>query len=98
MSRWLEAHPWLGAMGVVGVVGAIIGVAILITLAIGTGGPIGESAFAACAIAPDFVDDALVAPRDAAYANCRATPGRDGVWEVSGRVDAVGAQNPVLLV
>ncbi len=88
MNRWLEAHPWLGAFAVVAGIGVV---AIGIVLATGGDATVGESAFAACEIAPEFVADELIAPRDAAFSNCRAERGSDGIWQVAGRVDAPNA-------
>ena len=51
----------------------------------------GENAFAACEIAPDFVEDTLVAPLDADFGGCTARRGPGGTWAVSGQVDAANA-------
>ncbi len=88
MHRWVEAHPWWGAIGVVG---AILVGAVIVVVAIGSDGRVGENAFAACQIAPEFVEDTLVAPQEADFGDCTARPTSAGTWAVSGRVDAPNA-------
>ncbi len=88
MNRWLEAHPWWGAIGVVG---TLIAIATIVVVAIGSDGTVGENAFAACTIAPEFVEDALVAPQEADFGDCTARRTGAGTWDVSGRVDAPNA-------
>ena len=88
MNRWVEAHPWWGAIGVVG---AILVGALIVVVAIGSDGAVGENAFAACQIAPEFVEDTLVAPGGADFGDCTARHTTGGTWAVSGRVDAPNA-------
>ena len=88
MNRWVEAHPWWGAIGVVG---TLIAVATIVVVAIGSDGTVGENAFAACQIAPEFVEDTRVAPQEADFGDCTARRTGAGTWDVSGRVDAANA-------
>ena len=88
MHRWVDTHPWWSAIGVVG---TLIAVATIVVVAIGSDGTVGENAFAACAIAPEFVEDALVAPQDADFGDCTARRSTGGTWAVSGQVDAPNA-------
>ena len=88
MNCWLAAHPWWGAIGVVGTI--LVG-ATIVVVAIGRDGTVGETAFAACQIAPEFVEDALVAPQEADFSDCTARHTSAGTWAVSGRVDASNA-------
>ena len=88
MNPWVEAHPWWSAIGIVG---AVITVATIVVVALGGDDTVGENAFAACQIAPDFVEDALVAPGDADFGDCTARRATASTWAVSGRVDAPNA-------